>query len=186
MISSFLLWGPLRGPGLMRLPAQGLGRLPAAGCVRCAQGATGLWPEGCGIALSGDEYICRLRRQRCRRQRKPNNRACSALEMHPYPRLRRYFHLKVKRLTTFCASLTLLQNVFAVHPGGGSLLYSQLLNSSELISISRHKGAKTSPSGGGAVGRRGAFQTPAGRFACFPPGEARLYGFLSTAAINSN
>ena len=32
----------------------------------------------------------------------------------------RDFHLKVKRLTTFCASLTLLQNVFAVHPGGGS------------------------------------------------------------------
>ena len=23
---------------------------------------TGLWPEDCGIALSGDEYICRLRR----------------------------------------------------------------------------------------------------------------------------
>ena len=32
----------------------------------------------------------------------------------------RDFHLKVKRLTTVCASLTLLQNVFAVHPGGGS------------------------------------------------------------------
>ena len=31
------------------------------------------------------------------------NRA-SPVEMHPYPRLRRYFHLKVKRLTTFCAS----------------------------------------------------------------------------------
>ena len=45
-------------------------------------------------------------------------------EMHPYPRLRRYFHLKVKRLTTFCASLSLLQNVFAVHPGGGSLPYA--------------------------------------------------------------
>ena len=40
------------------------------------------------------------------------------VEMHPYPRLRRYFHLKVKRLTTFCASLALLQNVFAVHPKG--------------------------------------------------------------------
>ena len=35
--------------------------------------------------------------------------------------------LKVKRLTTFCASLTLLQNVFAVHPGGGSLLAVLLL-----------------------------------------------------------
>ena len=49
-----------------------------------------------------------------------------SLEMHPFPRLRRYFHLKVKRLTTFCASLALLQNVFAVHPGGGSLLYAFL------------------------------------------------------------
>ena len=58
MISSFLLWGPLRGPGLMRLSAQGLGRLTAAGCVRCAQGATGLWPEGCGIAIG---HACGVR-----------------------------------------------------------------------------------------------------------------------------
>ena len=36
-----------------------------------------------------------------------------------------------------------------------------------LISILRHNAAKTSPSGGGAVGRRGAF----------PTGEARFYGF---------
>ena len=46
---------------------------------------------------------------------KPNNRPVGRWktsqpgwrpsEMHPYPRLRRYFHLKVKRLTTFCASL---------------------------------------------------------------------------------
>ena len=36
-----------------------------------------------------------------------------------------------------------------------------------LISITRHRAASTSPSGGGAVGRRGAF----------PTGEDRLYGF---------
>ena len=115
---------------------------------------TALGAEGCGIAFghacgvrvqrvhkvqrvqrgwyrrfAAMSFIAACRRQRCQRQRKPYNRACGALEMHPYPRLRRYFHLKVKRLTTFCASLTLLQNVFAVHPGGGSLLYSQLLNS---------------------------------------------------------
>ena len=36
-----------------------------------------------------------------------------------------------------------------------------------LISSSRHRAAKTSPSGGGPVGRRGAF----------PMGEGRLYGF---------
>ena len=37
-------------------------------------------------------------------------------EMHPFCRLRRRLPLKGKRLTTFCASLALLQNVFAVHP----------------------------------------------------------------------
>ena len=37
----------------------------------------------------------------------------------------------------------------------------------ELISISKHSVANTSPSGGGAVGRRGAF----------PSSEARLFGF---------
>ena len=39
-----------------------------------------------------------------RRMENLHNRA-SPVEMHPYPRLRRYFHLKVKRLTTFCALL---------------------------------------------------------------------------------
>ena len=35
-----------------------------------------------------------------------------------------------KRFTTFCTSLTLLQNVFAVHPGGGgSLIAAQPLTS---------------------------------------------------------
>ena len=39
---------------------------------------------------------------------------------------------------------------------------------------------------GGALAPKGVhFQRPPGRFACFPPGEARLYGFLFAAAINS-
>jgi hypothetical protein len=49
---------------------------------------------------------------------KPYNRACGAMEMSPPIPASRDFHLKVKRLTTFCASLALLQNVFAVHPKG--------------------------------------------------------------------
>ena len=54
---------------------------------------------------------------RPREKIKPYNRACGAMEMPPIP-ASRDFHLKVKRLTTFCASLALLQNVFAVHPKG--------------------------------------------------------------------
>ncbi len=99
---------------------------------------------------SGDEYIAALWRQRCRRQRKPNNRACGALEMHPYPRLRRYFPRRGK---------------FA------------LLSASELISISRHKGAKTSPSGGGAVGRRGAFLSPVRAVGLFSSGRSLVVWF---------
>ena len=52
------------------------------------------------------------------------------LEMHPYPRLRRYFPRRGK---FSCRSAF------------------------ELISTLKHSVAKTSPSGGGAVGRRGAF-----------------------------
>ena len=74
---------------------------------------------------------------------KPNNRALGAKgkqanraygprEIHPYPRLRRYFPRRGK---------------FA------------LRSASKLTSNSRHSAAKTSPSGGGAVGRRGAFPT---------------------------
>ena len=119
--------------------------------------------------LRGDEFY-----NSAPRNGKPYNRACGALEMHPYPRLQRYFHLKVKRLTTFCASLTLLQNVFAVHPGGGKFA---LLSTSELISISRHKGTKTSPSGGGAVGRRGAFLSPVRAVGLFSSGRSPVVWF---------
>ena len=45
------------------------------------KGFRGLW-----YRPSGDEYIYRLTAAG-----KPYNRACGALEMHPYPRLRRYF-----------------------------------------------------------------------------------------------
>ena len=38
------------------LRPEGCGRLSAAGYVRFAQGATALRAEGCGIALTGDEY----------------------------------------------------------------------------------------------------------------------------------
>ena len=51
---------------------------------------------------------------------------------------------KVKRLTTFCASLALLQNAFAVHPGGGK---SALRSAFALTSIVKHSAAKISTSG---------------------------------------
>ena len=74
--------------------------------------------------LSGDEFYNFASRNKNQttglRPWENHTTALTRAEMHPYPRLRRYFHLKVKRLTTFCASLALLQNVFAVHPGGGS------------------------------------------------------------------
>ena len=47
------------------------------------------------------------------------------MEMHPF--CLRLLHLKVKRLTMICASLSLLQIMFAVHPGGGGLLSTQRL-----------------------------------------------------------
>ena len=40
---------------------------------------------------------------------------------------------------------------------------------------------------GGALAPKGVhFHRPTGRLACFPPGEARLFGFLSATAINSH
>ena len=78
------------------------------------------------------------------------------------------FPLKGKRLTTFCASLALLQNVFAVHPResvsrnfqspNGSLQISFACHpyaggrinpqgSNDLISTTKHSTAKSPPSG---------------------------------------
>jgi len=124
MISSFLLWGPLCGPGLMRLSAQGLGRLTAAGCVRCAQGATGLWPEGCGIAFGhacgpGFKGFIRFKGFRGLWYRP----AGDEFYMPPYggrktvqPRLRRAGNAPLLVLRT-------------TSPGGGSFLAAQLLDS---------------------------------------------------------
>ena len=89
---------------------------------------------------------------------KPNNRAFGAWEIHPYPRLRRYFPRRGK---------------------------SSLPSASELISISRHKAAKTSPSGGGAVGRRGEFPSNVARFACFLFAlRARFCGFIIRGGLH--
>gem|GEM_PF-6370191 len=62
-----------------------------------------------------------------------------------------------------------------------------------LLSISRRRAAKTSPTGGGAVGRRGAFSSGEARFACFFTPvravfrfsfrEAKLYTHRREAAI---
>ena len=77
---------------------------------------TGLWPEGCGIALSGDEYkvsvtglaFCVIWH---------NKHSGDWLTTFATPiRAAPDFHLKVKRLTMICASLALLQIIFAVHP----------------------------------------------------------------------
>ena len=72
--------------------------------------------------------------------------------MHPYPRLRRYFSRRGK---------------FA------------LLSASELISISRHKGAKTSPSreDAAAGGRRGAFPSPVRAVGLFSSGRSPVVWF---------
>ena len=72
-----------------------------------------------------------------------------------------------------------LQIQFLCHPGGGSLLSASPCAN---LSSSLYSAAKTSPSGGGAVGRRGAFPSrqrrgcmvfPARKAVClFSPGES--------------
>ena len=104
----YIIWGhmgPLRGPG-----------------SKGSQGSKG--SKGV-VSPDGDEFY-----NSASRNGKPYNRAYGALEMHPYPRLRRYFPRRGK---FSCRSAF------------------------ELISTLKHSVAKTSPSGGGAVGRRGAF-----------------------------
>ena len=75
-----------------------------------------------------------------------------------------------------CVAL-LLQNVFAVHPGGGSLLYVPL---SANLSCSKHSAAKISPSGGDAAAgsRRGAFSRAKGAVVWFS-NERSEFGLFS-------
>ena len=95
-------------------------------------------------------------------ERKPYNLA-ALVEMHPFCRLRRRLSTG-KRLTRFSGHFCSPTNHVRLPPRRGRFA---LRSAFVLISILRHNAAKTSPSGGGAVGRRGAF----------PAGAARLYGF---------
>ena len=129
--------------------AEGCGRRCAAGFKGfrrfCPLPAGGF--KGCGIALWAMSFICRLWRQRCQRQRKPNNRACGPLEMHP-----------------FCLRHLPRRGRFALH------------SAFVLISISKHNAAKTSPSGGsGAQHPKGCISiAPQARLYGFPFREAEL------------
>ena len=137
--------GPLCGPGSE-------GKVDGAsprGFLRFL-GLTGLRPEGCGIALRAMSIYAAYGGRRCQRQRKPYNRACGALEMHSYPRLRRYFPRRGK---------------FA------------LLSASELISISRHKGAKTSPSGGRCRRQKGCISNARRAVGLFSSGRSPVVWF---------
>ena len=82
-----------------------------------------------------------------------------------------------------------LQIQFLCHPGGGSLLYASPCAN---LSSSLYSAAKTSPSGGGAVGRRGAFPSrqrrgcmvfprPQGGLPVFPGRKPGYKGFLYIA-----
>ena len=90
---------------------------------------TALRAEGCGIALRAMSFIILL----CRMENQTTG--LRPMEMHPFPRLRRYFSTG-KHVTGFSGRFAPLRIQFLCHPGGGSLLYAQLLVSFSLSSIS--------------------------------------------------
>ena len=88
---------------------------------------------------------------------------------------------KGKHVTGFSVVYDSLRIQFLCHPGGGK---SSLRSAFALISISKHSAAKICPSGEDAAegGRRGAFLSPAGRFACFlPPARAVVWFYHADA-----
>ena len=144
----------------------------------CDSGSKG--SEGKVSPLRAMSIYAAYRRQRCRWQRKPYNLASldGNAPLFPYGD----FHLKVKRLTMICASLSLLQIMFAVHPGGGSFLSASL---SANLSHSLYSAARISPSGGDAAegGRRGAFSSRRRRGCMvFPRAKPGFKGFLQICA----
>ena len=102
---------------LTALRAEGCGRLSAAGCVSLRSGSdSACGAEGDGIALTGDEYeISVTGLALCVIWHEKHSADWLAALASPYPAAPD-FHLKVKRLTMICASLALLQIMFAVHP----------------------------------------------------------------------
>ena len=77
---------------------------------------TAFQAEGCGIALRAMSINSALRIHLSVSYGMISILVTGSLRSPPPIRLRRTFHLKVKRLTMICASLALLQIMFAVHP----------------------------------------------------------------------
>ena len=102
---------------LTALRAEGCGRLSAAGCVSLRSGSdSGFAAEGCGLPLCGNAYKVSVTGLAfCIIWYDKHSGDWLAALASPYPAAPD-FHLKVKRLTMICASLALLQIMFAVHP----------------------------------------------------------------------
>ena len=77
---------------------------------------TAFQAEGCGIALRAMSINSALRIHLSVSYGMISILVTGSLRSPPPIRLRRTFHLKVKRLTMICASLALLQIMFAAHP----------------------------------------------------------------------
>ena len=117
---------------------------------------SGFAAEGCGIALRAMRFICRL----------------TAAGKPLQPRLRRV------------GNAPLLSPAATSPPEGEILatLYFELL-----VRVKAERRVNFPLRGKWCAAPKGVhFYRPSGRFACFLPGEARLYGFLSVTAINSN
>ncbi|WP_302157247.1 hypothetical protein, partial [uncultured Dialister sp.] len=103
---------------------------------------TALRAEGCGIALTGDEYkvsVTGLAFYVIWREK--HSADWLAALASPYP-ASPDFHLKVKRLTMICASLALLQIMFAVHPR------KSVSHDSQVASLPYESCSLATPSGG--------------------------------------
>ena len=135
------------------------------------------------------------------------------LEMHPYPRLRRYFPRWGKSALHLPLVSYVMNNISVISrlrrllplwcltappsPPAERWDYNPP-RSNHFISISRRRSAKTSPSGGGAAkdGRRGAFRRakgavvrffrPKGGLPVFPGRKPGCKGFLKTGAAGAH
>ena len=124
-----------------------------------------------------------------------------SLRSPPPIRLRRTFHLKVKRFTMICASLALLQIMFAVHPResvshdsqvallpyescslatpSGDRINRSMLSCRDMAPwLSIHSPTTKWGEGGGASHQRGSISSPAGRLYGFPTGESPVVKVL--------
>ena len=144
---------------------------------------TALWAEGCGIALTGDEYKVSVTDSPfCVIWHDKHSADWLAALASPYPATPDFS--TGKRVTRFSGRFAPLRIVFPCHPIRGDRINRSMLSCRDMAPwLSIHSPTTKWGESGGASHQRGNLPRPPGRLACFPRAKPGCPVFAAKGGI---